>query len=95
MIPRVSRTLTVLLIDFRSVWSTIRLEVLLRRCDNTTSEHWTLNFHVNLVEWAHDCLDPMLVNLREEQSDCFFGLWGRGIGGNGCRGSRGHDANWL
>ena len=80
---------------FCSASSMLRLQVLFCRCNNTASEDRAPNLHIDLVERAHDCLDPVLVNFGEEQSDCLFGLWRRGIRRNGCRSSRGHGANWL
>jgi hypothetical protein len=49
-------------------------QVFLACGSNSTPEHRTLDFHIDLVEWVHNSLNPVLVDLCKEQLDCLLRL---------------------
>jgi hypothetical protein len=49
-------------------------QVLLPSSRNSGPKNRTADLHVDLIERTHNRLYPVLVNLRKELLDCFFGL---------------------
>lgn len=62
-------------------------QIFATRSCNTLAEDGATNFHVDVVERAHDGLDPRLVDLEHEGTHGLLGLWTRRVRGNG-RGRR-------
>lgn len=56
-------------------------------CDSGPEDR-AAHLHVDLVEGAHDSLDPVLVHLREELLDGLLGLRGCWVGTDGRAGAR-------
>jgi hypothetical protein len=50
-------------------------KILLPSSLHPTPKHRTLDRHIDVIEWTHDSLDPVLIYFLEELLDCFLGLW--------------------
>lgn len=66
-----------------------RSQIFLPNSSNSTPEYWTFDFHVDVVEWAHDSLDPILIDFRKELFDCLLRLRWRWVRSYRCTGSGG------